>query len=284
MRLVLVLAGLALGLAGCGSTPAPRRYELAGQILAVHAAERQLTIAHQDIPNFMPGMTMTFDVAPVGLLDGRAPGELVRATLEVTDAKGVIVAVTHVGEAPLPDPATAHLAEGIVQVGDAAPDAALIDQADRRRAFSEWKGTPTLLTFIYTRCPLPNFCPLMDQNFSTIQRAVAEDAALRGRVKLVTVSFDPAHDTPAVLALHAARRRADAAVWTFLTGDLVTVERFAGKFGVSLLRTPPTSAEITHNLRTFLIDADGRVAKIYSGNDWTPSAVLADLRRTVRRS
>jgi protein SCO1/2 len=102
-------------------------------------------------------------------------------------------------------------------------------------------------------------------------------------VQLVSVSFDPEFDTPAVLRAHAARRKADPGVWTFLTGDRVPIERFAGRFGVSTMRTPPEANEVTHNLRTGLIGRDGRLARIYSGNEWTPSVVLADLRRAARR-
>jgi protein SCO1/2 len=102
-------------------------------------------------------------------------------------------------------------------------------------------------------------------------------------VKLVSVTFDPEFDTPAVLQAHAARRRADPDVWTFLTGDRVTIERFAAQFGVNTVRTPEDPNGITHNLRTALVDRDGRLAKIYPGNTWTPGAVLADLRRAVRR-
>lgn len=278
-----LLAVLAL-LTGCGRTPTPKRYDISGQILAVHSEPPRLTIKHDDIEGFMPGMTMTFDVTPKSVMDGRTPGELVRGTLEVTDSRGVIVAMTHTGAAPLPPPsATDTMATGILQAGDALPDTAFIDQNDRRRALSEWKGALTLITFIYTRCPLPNFCPLMDQYFSTIQRAAAEDRALRGRVRLISVTFDPGFDTPAVLRAHAQKRKADPAVWTFLTGDRVTLERFAAKFGVGVIRTPPESREITHNLRTVLVGADGHILRIYSGNDWTPSTVLTDLRNAPRR-
>ena len=118
---------------------------------------------------------------------------------------------------------------------------------------------------------MPNFCPLMDQNFATLQRRLADDTILRGRVKLITVTFDPTNDTPAVLAAHAARLKADPAVWTFLTGDVPSIERWAGRFGISVMRNPQDQADVTHNLRTILINA-GKVAKIYSGNDWTPGA------------
>ena len=118
----------------------------------------------------------------------------------------------------------------------------------------------------------------MDQNFATIQRRLADDTILRGHVHLITITFDPEHDTPAVLAERAKKLKADPAVWTLLTGDPVTVERFCAKFGVSVLRDPKEPAQITHNLRTTLVGPDQRVVKIYPGNDWTPGTVLADLR------
>jgi protein SCO1/2 len=270
--------------AACAQPEPPRRYELKGQIVAVGTERPELTVRHEDIEGLMPGMTMTFAVEPATLMEGRRAGELITATLEVTDSQGRLVAISHVGDAPLPEnPNQAAMASGLLEVGDEVPDAAFIDQTDTRRSFSEWRGTLTLVTFIYTRCPLPNYCPLMDQNFATIQEAVSEDPALEGQVKLVSISFDPAHDTPQTLAGHAKIRRADPAVWTFLTGDQATIDRFAGRFGVGVLRQPD-SAEIAHNLRTTLIGRDGRVLHIYSGSDWTPSAVLADMRAALAGS
>jgi protein SCO1/2 len=281
LALVVVCAVAALA---CGREPAARRYPLHGQILAVHADRQQLTIKHEDIPDFMPGMTMSFPVATPALLAGRVPGELITATLEVKDATGILVEIVHTGEAPLPDLTNeVGLVLGLLQAGDEVPDAAFIDQSDRRRSFSEWRGLHTLVTFIYTQCPLPNYCPLMDQNFAMLQRAIGEDPALRGRVRLVSISFDPDHDTPQVLAAHAKKRQADPEVWTFLTGDRATIDRFATRFGVGIVRPAETTGTIDHTLRTTLIDADGRVVKAYNGNEWTPGAVLADLRTAVRR-
>ena len=137
----------------------------------VHEKANYLTVKHEDIPGFMPGMTMNFPVAPASLMIGRTPGELIRATLEVTDAGAVITAITRTGTAPLPESAADSMAAVMLRAGDEVPDAAFIDQHDKRRAFSEWKGSLTLLTFIYTQCPLPTYCPLMDQNFATIQRS-----------------------------------------------------------------------------------------------------------------
>jgi len=273
---------LALALVpACNRKPAPKQYPIEGQILAVAAAEKQLTIKHGDIAGLMPAMTMTFPVANAKLMEGRTPGELVTGTLEVDNSLGRLVALTHVGTAPLPEGSAAALTAPLA-VGDVLPDAALIDQSNQRRAFSEWRGSTTVITFIYTRCPLPTFCPLMDQNFRTVQSEVAEDARLRGRVKLISITFDPEHDTPDVLTAHAKKLGADPTVWTFLTGDRVTIERVASRFGVGAFRSPDDPAQITHRLVTAIIGADGRLIEIYASNDWTPGTVLTDLRAAVR--
>jgi protein SCO1/2 len=275
---------VAIAIASCAAPEPPRRYTLKGQVLAVQPDKQLITIKHADIENYMPGMTMTFGVSSPSLMEGRRAGELVTATMEVDERGARLVSITRHGDAPLPDDSNAvAMAAGVLEAGDMLPDAALVDQDDRRRALNEWRGSVVLVTFIYTRCPLPNFCPLMDQNFRTVQRAVVEDPALHGRVRLISVSFDPDHDTPDVLAAHARRLRADPAVWTFLTGDRITVDRLAARFGVGVMRPGGGAIDITHNLRTTLADADGRILKIYSGNEWTVGAVLTDLRAAVRR-
>jgi protein SCO1 len=274
---------LAVAGAACRTPSTAKRYPITGQILSVDTHRNELMIKHGDIPNLMPAMTMAYPVATPALMQGRTPGELISGVLEVDDAAGRIVEITHVGSGPPPATANeAGMASGVLAAGDEVPDAAFVDETDRRRSFSDWKGSAVVLTFIYTRCPLPNFCPLMDQNFATLQRRLADDTILKGRVHLITVTFDPEHDTPAVLAAHAKKLKADPAVWTFLTGDRATVERFAGRFGIGVLRDPQTPADITHNLRTALIDPQGRLTKIYSGNDWTPGTLLTDLRDLVK--
>lgn len=279
------VAAVCIAIAACGERPDPvKRYEMSGQILAVHTNGQELTIKHDDIPEYMPGMTMKFPVVASSLMVGRRPGELITATLEVDGLVGTLTAITHVGDAPLPASTNeVAMAEGILEAGDLMPDAALIDQTDRRRSLSEWRGTPVLVTFIYTRCPLPNYCPLMDRHFVTIQRLLADDAALRGKLNLISVSFDPEFDTPAVLTAHAQTLKADTSSWTFLTGDKVTVDRLAAKFGVGVIRGADGATEITHNLRTGLFAADGTLIKMYPGGDWTPRAVLADLRAHLDR-
>jgi protein SCO1/2 len=278
LLIVALLAGTS-----CSAPEPAREYPISGQILAVHSDREEVTIRHDDIEGLMPAMTMTFPVAEAALIEGREPGDLVSGTLEVSESLGRIVALEKTGTAPLPDTSNSVLmAAELLAVGDAVPDAALIDQTDTRRSLSEWFGAPTLVTFIYTRCPLPNFCPLMDRNFALIQDRIAADTTLAGRVRLISVTLDPDYDTPAVLSEHASTLGADPAVWTFLTGDRVTIDRVAARFGVGVMRDDGPEGPVTHNLRTALIDSDGKLAKVYSGNEWTPDQVVEDLNAAVR--
>jgi protein SCO1/2 len=278
--LLLAVAGVALTLA-CQTADPPKRYPIKGQILAVNATDQALTIRHEDIPDFMPGMTMTFPVIEAREMEGRAAGETITATLEVADSLGRLRDIVHTGNAPIVENANQlAIATELLGPGQEVPDAAFIDQTDKRRSFAEWKGTVTVVTFIYTSCPLANYCPLMDQNFRTLQTLIGEDAMLRGKVKLVSISVDPTRDTPATLAAHAAKRQSDPAVWTWLTGDLATVDRFAGRFGVGIVR-PDNQPEINHNLRTAVIDRAGRIRTVYSGNSWTPGEAVTELRAAV---
>lgn len=275
----LALAAVAF-LAGsaCSKRPEPKQYPLNGQVLGVNREKREITIKHEDIPGLMPGMTMSFPVADPALLDGREPGELVTATLEVTDAVARLKSVIRTGMAPLPEGTNAAaMAGAVLAVGDPVPDAAFIDQANARRSVAQWRGKVMVITFVYAQCPLPNFCPLMNQNFAKIQKAMSADAALHDRVALVTISFDPEHDTPSVLADEAKRYGADPHIWTFLTGDRATVDRFAAVMGVGLTRTAGTT-EIVHNLRTIVVNGHGKIAAILSGNEWTIASVMDGVR------
>jgi protein SCO1/2 len=170
----------------------------------------------------------------------------------------------------------------VLEPGGSVPDEALQDETGATRRLTDWKGRAVALTFIYTRCPMPDFCQLMERRFADVQKRAAADPSLRDRVHLVSISFDPDHDTPAVLKAHARAVGADPRIWTHLTGPAAAIENVASKFGVSVLRDDETEA-ITHNLRTAVIDPRGRLVKIYSGSDWTPEALVDDLREAGGR-
>jgi len=265
-------------MAACGRG---REYELRGQILAVDVARREITIKHEDIKGFMPGMTMPFKVRDAALLEGRAPGDLVRATLVVEDSQGYLKTIDRTGHAPLAELPPARPRVDALNPGDEIPDVALVDETGATRRMSEWRGRTLAVTFIYTRCPLPDFCPLMDRQFAAVQQVIIDDAGLRGRVQLLSISFDPAYDTPDVLATHAKKVGADPATWSYLTGSQTDVESFAARFGVSIMREGADPANVVHNLRTAVVDANGRLVKVINGMQWEPAELVLEMRSAV---
>jgi len=277
--LYLALAGAA----ACTPASDQRTFTLQGQVLSLEPARKVVTVKHGEIKGFMPAMTMPYEVRDEKLLDGLAPGDLIDATLVVLSNGAYLSSIKKVGQAPIEKPAaeaTAPVASSgfeLLKVGDAVPDSAFIDQDGTTLRFSAFKGSTVVLTFIYTRCPLPTFCPLMDRHFVTVQKALGADPSLKG-VHLVTVSIDPITDTPPVLRKHAKNLNADPARWTFLTGDRDDIDRFSARFGVSASRAMNDQLDVTHNLRTAIVNADGKLAKVYTGNEWTPEQILADLK------
>jgi protein SCO1/2 len=271
-------------LAGC-SRPAEqeRTYPIRGQILSVGEprpdGRREVSVNHEDIPGFMPAMSMAYFVRTPTLLDGLTRGDLFTATLVLKGSDMYLDAVKKTGRADLPPDARPVRAMEMMQPGEEVPDDGMQDQEGVTRKLSDWRGRALAVTFVYTRCPLPDFCPLMDRRFADLQRVIAADPALRDRAHLVSITFDPAHDTGAVIRAHAKARGADPRVWSYLTGSRPSIENVTSRFGVSTIPDKDNAQIITHNLRTAIVDAKGRLVKVYSGNEWTVDAVLADLRR-----
>lgn len=280
------MLGLAIAGAGCQREPASRTYQLTGQVLAVKTATNQILVKHDDIPGFMPAMTMPYAVKDPALIKDRVAGDLITATLSVDPDLAHLTAITKTGSAPIPDDAreTIPAAAGIalLRPGEVAPDVALVNQDDRPVTLQDFAGTATAITFIYTRCPLPQYCPLMDRRFAEVQQLAGGDPALAGKVRLLSVSFDPAFDRAAVLRRHAALLKADPRVWTFATAEEAIVDRFAARFGVNVIREK--DGTITHNLRTAVIDASGRVTAILDNNAWTAEDLMRELAAAIAKS
>jgi protein SCO1 len=136
------------------------------------------------------------------------------------------------------------------------------------------------LTFMYTKCPMPTYCPMMDRQFAAIQKEIQAKPDLRDKAKLLSVSFDPKNDTPAVLKKHAKQLGADPKLWTFVTGGRDDIDKFAMTFGVTLIRGEASDPnEIGHTLRTAIIDRNGKLVKTYTGNEWSASDIVADLEK-----
>jgi protein SCO1 len=276
---LLALACVAMA---CSRGPEPKQYELKGQVLGIQTANREVLIKHEDIKGFMPGMTMPFKVKDEKLLNGLVPGDLVTATLVFSGTDAHLSTLQKTGHAELDVPATPTSASSgfeLLKDGETVPDHLLIDQDGKPQPLSALRGHRVVLTFIYTRCPMPDFCPLMDRHFVALQKEIKNSPALAD-VRLVSASFDPQFDTPQVMKAHGERLGADPLIWSFVTGERDEITKFAARFGVNIERAEQNPIDITHNLRTAIIDAEGRVVKVHTGNSWTPADVLADLKAT----
>ena len=275
---VVVLVAVA-----CSREPAARTYQLTGQVLVVRPDTSEILVKHEDIPGFMPAMTMPYRVKDLALLKDRQPGDLITATLVVEPESAFLAAITKIGTAPLPPDArtTIPAAAGIdlLAVGDMAPDTALTDQDGKPVTLRDFRGFATAVTFIYTRCPLPQYCPLMDRRFAEVQARAARDPALAGKVRLLSVSFDPGFDRSEVLRDHARTLGADPSVWRFATAEEAVVDRFAARFGVNVIREKDTT--ITHNLRTAVVDAAGHVGALLDSNAWTAEDLIRELKAAL---
>ncbi|HEY7290713.1 MAG TPA: SCO family protein [Vicinamibacterales bacterium] len=289
MRPVVAVLAVVLLSVSCAKRSDEHKYPLHGQVLALEPARKLVTLKHDDIKGFMPAMTMPYEVRDAKVLDGLTPGDIVDATLVVVSNGAYLVDFKKVGTAPLEKPPAEAAAPSassgfeLLKPGEAVPDAPFVDQDGKKRHFADFKGEPVVMTFIYTKCPLPTFCPLMDRHFAAMQKPLKADPAFKS-VHLVTVSFDPVTDTPPVLKAHAKTLGADLSRWTFLTGDRDEIDRFSAHFGVQVSRALNDPRDITHNLRTVLVGADGKLVKVYVGNEWSPEQVLTDLKGVVGAS
>ena len=279
MKATTTILLLALLPGACSRSAPAKTYQLTGQILGILPDAREMLVKHDDIKGFMPAMTMPYKVKDPSLLEGKVAGDLITATLEVNDSSGVLTAITKTGHADIePTPATQTLSPiKVLTEGDTIPEEILFDQDGKARPFSAFRGHTVALTFIYTTCPMPDFCPLMDRNFATVQVALKRSPEL-SHVRLASVTIDPVRDTPAILKDHAAKLKADPALWSFLTGDEANLSHFAAQFGLAIVRNDKDANDISHTLRTVVIDADGKIVKTFSGNSWTPAELLASIK------
>jgi len=262
-----------------------RAFALQGQVQSITPDRQEAMVKHGEIKGLMPAMTMPYRFKTKAELDALKPGDLIDGKLVILSNDAFLSDVKKTGEAPLEKTPAETLVTGstldkakqLLQPGQTIPDGDFVSQSGRKETMQSFRGSTVVLTFIYTRCPLPTFCPMMDRHFVTLQEHMKTDPALK-KVQLVTVSFDPVRDTPAVLRAHAKELMADLSRWTFLTGKPTAIDDFASKFGVFVVRNPNDERDITHNLRTAVIGPDGVIKKIYTGNEWTPDDILMDLK------
>jgi protein SCO1/2 len=261
--------------------PDARRFDIEGTVVAVDRASRQITLQHGEVKGFMDAMTMPFAVKEQWAFDAAAPGDSLRGVLVVDGARAWIEGVS-VTRTNAPPPASGRKASWApADPGTPVPDVTLVDQDGRPLRLAAWRGQPYVITFSYTRCPLEEFCPLMMQRFAAIEKAIAGEPSL-GAARLLTVTLDPVHDTPARLREYGAKFATGRGPgdpfsrWRLATGKPDQVKSLAAFFGLDYYTE--TTGQVIHSLRTAVIDREGRVARVFESNTWKVDAVIEALR------
>ena len=277
--IILLVAALTL-LGGC--QPQEKHYTLRGRVVAKSAVNGQLTVDNDNIPGFMQAMIMPYPVKdPQGLAEVE-PGDRITADVVVKNNDNYwlerLTITDQSGRGSVPAVTTPHE----LMPGEAVPDVPLINQDGKTLHLSQFKGKAVLLTFIYTRCPLPTFCPLISSEFAAIQSDLAKDLPNYDRTHLVSISLDPQYDTPPVLRKYGlAYLRDDAsgfAHWDFVSTTPADLQKLASAFGLQYLEQ---NNQISHSMNTILLASDGTVAERWPGNEWKTSEVTAALKKAA---
>jgi len=262
-----------------------KSYKLRGKVVSTNPTTGEVTINHEAIPGFMEAMTMPYKLKDPNILSELHPGDVLTADLLVSQESDADVVLDHIVVVAQgkPDykPATIY---HVPAQGDAVPDFKLRNQDGHIIHLNQFRGKDLLITFIYTRCPLPNFCPLVTRNFAKIEKQLSADPKSKGKTHLLCVSFDPEHDTPQRLKAYGEEyigsdAKTTFANWDFAVPDAAELKEMAKFFDVGI--TTEQDQTITHTLSTTLVGRNGKVIKFYPGNEWTPDQVVGDVKQSL---
>lgn len=261
-----------------------KAFPIRGKIVSVDAAHGSVELDHEAVPGFMDAMVMTYKLKDPNVVSELHPGDRITATLLArktpdgyTDAMLDQIVITAQARPDYKPPVSYH----VPSAGDAVPDFKLINQDGRTIHLDQFKGRVVLLTFIYTRCPLADFCPRMSHNFAEIDKALQGDPRLSAKTHLLSISFDPEYDTPTVLKSYGEAYTGQYTKdrfehWDFAAPPRSEMAAMTKYFCVGV--TPGDSGTLTHSLSTVLIGKDGKVRSWYPTNDWQPADVLSAMK------
>jgi protein SCO1/2 len=282
-RLGFFFLFMTAALSSCKAPPT-RHFRIAGKVVSVNQSNNQIVLNHGEIPGYMPAMVMPLTVRPSTQLATVKKGDEITAILVVANQSSWLESIEVVKRTGTgADPRDAEI-RALPTEGRAVPNFTLINQSGRRISVHQYRGKALLITFVYTRCPLPDYCPLMSSNFAEIDKSLRSDPALYQKTHLLTVSFDPKHDTPAVLRSYGAaytERYSDETFehWEFASGSAEEIKAITGFFGLTYA---DAEDQIVHSLVTAIISPQGEIYKVHPSNDWKPAEILAELRAVAR--
>ena len=287
----LLVGALACAVASCSdnttgqqsadSVPPPgtQIYSVTGVVKELKPDGRMVVIQHEEIPNYMKAMTMPFEVRDTNELAGLKPGDQVSFRMLVTEKDGWIDTLTKLGSTKVPEPPPRDPFRRVrfvepLNVGDQLPDYAFTNELGQVIHLADFKGQALAFTFIFTRCPFPNFCPRMSSNFADAYKKLSSAPDAPKNWRLLSISFDPEYDRPELLKSYAKRYQYDTNHWSFATGALIDIDAITEQFG---LMFPREGASFNHNLRTVVVDAQGKVQKVFTGNEWKVDDLVAEI-------
>jgi protein SCO1/2 len=273
-------------LASIAAPAEEQRFPATGLVLASNPARKLVTIACGEIPGYMAAMTMSFPIPNANDFTNAKAGSMIDFVVVINKEKVHIEEVrTHIYQGLEPDPAAARrlklLARSVdrsakpLDIGDSVPDFTLTGQDGARISLSQFRGKIAAVNFIYTRCALPNFCVRSSNNFGELQKRFKKE--LKKNLVLLTVTFDPVHDTPQAMAKYSRRWNADPEAWHFLTGSELEIRRVCDLFGEDYF---PDEGLMNHSLHTAIIDREGRLIANLEGNEFS-AVQLGDFVQTV---
>jgi protein SCO1 len=262
------------------ATQGPKRYAFKGKIMTVDKNAGTANIDNEPIPNFMDSMVMPYSFKPPTLINNLQPGDSIIGEVVLDNGQYWLENVKVIGHSQAPaDKPTSSL--HIPQPGDEVPDFHLVNQSGKNVSLHQYRGQTLLLTLIYTRCPFPDFCPRVSHEFAAIDRQLRADPARYGKTHLLSISFDPAHDSPKILRAYGfeCAGSKDPAVfrhWEFTAIPQSELPQFADYFALTYKEE---GGLITHSLSTAVIAPDGKIFKWYHGADWQASDLLQDVEK-----
>jgi protein SCO1/2 len=264
---------------GATSQSGGKRYQLKGKVVSVDKNAGTANIDNEPVDGFMDAMVMPYTFKPANQIDQLQPGDSITADVVVEEpGKYWLENVKVVGHSK-PEEGKPAASLHIPEPGDQVPDFKLLNQSGKQISLQQYRGETLLLTLIYTRCPFPDFCPRVSHEFASIESQVRGDPARYGKTHLLSISFDPVHDTPKVLRAYGLSCAAtkDPLLfkrWEFAAIPQAELPDFAKYFALTYQED---GGLITHSLSTAVISPDGKIFKWYHGADWQASDLLQDV-------
>src|SRR5688572_26383268 len=263
-----------------------KTFQVKGVIKEISTNGMQAQIEHENIPGYMEAMTMMFDVKNSNELAGLAPYDQISFRMIVTKDDGWIDQIKKIGTVtPTNTPPTFRRVREVepLQVGDLLPEYKFTNELGKAVSLGDYKGKAVAITFIFTRCPFPVYCPRMAGHFKKTYELLKEKSDAPKNWHLLALTIDPDFDTPAVLKDYAKRYEYDPEKWNFLTGEHIDITAITEQFGLLYWRPDPNQPlNISHNLRTVVIDVNGRVHKVLPENKWEPPELVETLIQAAR--